>query len=79
MLLMFSPFMPGRIFYLSLWKSPFPFYGMGCLFCVLVLSCFIEIPVSHANNVDPDQTPRSAASDLDLHCLQMSLFIGCQA
>ena len=24
--------------------------------------------------VDPDQTPRSAASDLDLHCLQMSLY-----
>ena len=23
--------------------------------------------------VDPDQTPRSAASDLDLHCLPMSL------
>ena len=23
-----------------------------------------------ANSVDPDQTPRSAASDLDLHCLQ---------
>ena len=23
-----------------------------------------------ANSVDPDQTPRSAASDLGLHCLQ---------
>ena len=23
-----------------------------------------------ANSVDPDQTPRSAASDLSLHCLQ---------
>ena len=27
----------------------------------------------HANNVDPDQTPRSAASDLSLHCLPKSL------
>ena len=27
----------------------------------------------HAISVDPDQTPRSAASDLGLHCLQMSL------
>ena len=26
-----------------------------------------------ANRVDPDQTPRSAASDLDLYCLPMSL------
>ena len=25
-----------------------------------------------ANSGDPDQTPRSAASDLGLHCLQMS-------
>ena len=23
-----------------------------------------------ANSIDPDQTPRSAASDLGLHCLQ---------
>ena len=33
----------------------------------------IEIPVSTANSVDPDQTPRSAASDLGLHCLPISL------
>ena len=26
-----------------------------------------------ANSVDPDQTPHSAASDLGLHCLPMSL------
>ena len=26
-----------------------------------------------ANNVDPDQTPHSAASDLGLHCLQSSI------
>ena len=29
--------------------------------------------VFNANSVDPDQTPRSAASDLGLHCLPMSL------
>ena len=34
---------------------------------------FIEIPVFNANSVDPDQTPRSVASDLGLHCLPMSL------
>ena len=27
-----------------------------------------------ANSVDPDQTPRSVASDLDLHSLQLSVF-----
>ena len=27
----------------------------------------------NANSVDPDQTPRIAASDLGLHCLPMSL------
>ena len=26
-----------------------------------------------ANSEDPDQTPRSAASDLDLHCLPIAL------
>ena len=39
----------------------------------LLIPSFIEIPVFHANSVDPDQTPRSAASDLGLHCLPMSL------
>ena len=39
---------------------------------VLILPCLVEIRVFTANRVDPDQTPHSAASDLDLHCLQMS-------
>ena len=29
-------------------------------------------PEVYANSADPDQTPRSAASDLGLHCLRMS-------
>ena len=33
---------------------------------------FIEIPVFNANSLDPDQTPRSAASELGLACLPMS-------
>ena len=32
----------------------------NCVFC--------EIQVFNANSVDPDQTPRSVASDLGLHC-----------
>ena len=35
--------------------------------------CFVEIPVSVANSVDPDQTPLSVASVMDLHCLPMSI------
>ena len=32
-----------------------------------------DISVFNANSVDSDQTPRPAASDLDLYCLPMSL------
>ena len=39
---------------------------------LVIITVFIEIPVFNANRVDPDQTPRSVASDLDLHCLPMS-------
>ena len=42
-------------------------------FFFLLLPCFAEIPVLDTNSVDPDQKPRSVASDLGLHCLQMSL------
>ena len=38
-----------------------------------------HIPVFNANRVDPDQTPRSAASDLGIPCLPMCLFMGREA
>ena len=38
----------------------------------VLLLCFIAIPVVNANSVDSDQTLRSAASGLGLHCLPMS-------
>ena len=56
---------------ITLWTGPFPEYGVTGYF--LLLSCFVEISEFNANNVDSDQTPRSAASDLGLHCLPMSL------
>ena len=34
---------------------------------------FVEVTIFYANRIDPNQTPHSAASDLGLHCLQMSL------
>ena len=40
---------------------------------VFIISCFVEISETNANSVDRDQTPRSAASDLGLHCLPVSL------
>ena len=40
---------------------------------ISLLSCFIQIPLVSSNSVDPDQTSRSAASDLGLHCLPGSL------
>ena len=49
--------------------------GVSGLF--LLLPCLIEFPVFSTNSVDPDQTPRYAASDLGLHCLTMSRFMGC--
>ena len=33
----------------------------------------MDMFVFNANSADPDQTPRSAASDLGQHCLSMSL------
>ena len=40
---------------------------------VLLLPCFMEIYVCNANNENLDQMPRSAASDLGIHCLLMSI------
>ena len=57
---------------LTLWTDPFPIKGNVWL-VLLLLPCFIEIPVLNANIVDSDQMPSSAESDLGLHCLHMSL------
>ena len=43
------------------WTSPFPFKGCWVLF-------FIFHSNLKANSGYPGQTPRSVASDLDLHC-----------
>ena len=39
---------------------------------MMLLPCFIEMAAYSANTVDPDQTPRSAASALGLHCFPKS-------
>ena len=40
---------------------------------VFTIAMLYKSSVFNANSVEPDQTPRSAASDLGLHALQMSL------
>ena len=67
---MFNPFMQSGLFYLNC-------FNIRNVWLFLLLPCFIEIPVINANSVDPDQMTCSAGSDLGLHCLQMSLFMGC--
>ena len=61
-----NPFMPSGLFYLNSLDGSISNTRVKVIF-----NRFIEIPVSNANNVDPDQTPHSVASDLCLHCLPM--------
>ena len=65
-----DPFMSSGLFYHnSLVRS---LSNAGCLFFLLLL-CFIKIPALNANRVDPDQMQHSAASDLGLHYLPITL------
>ena len=65
----------------NLWTGRIPIEGgpvsfslfLLLLLLLLLLPCVKEIPVVYTNRVDPDQTPRSVASDLGLHCLPISL------
>ena len=61
----FYPHLPSGPVSLTNWTSPFPVLGVTGLL-------FRFYSISIANSEDPDQTPRSAASDLGLHCLPMS-------
>ena len=70
-----SPFIPSGVFYLNLLNRSFPLEG--CLVRFLLSPCFTDVLVFNVNNVDTDRTPRSAASELGLHCLQM--FLLCDA
>ena len=63
--------MPNGLFYLySSNPSIFNIRDVWLVFFFfffLLLPYFVEISVLNANSIDPDQTPRSAASDLGLH------------
>ena len=47
----------------------------GCVVSFLLQLCFIQVPALNANNVDPDQLPRSAESDLGVHVCKLH-FLG---
>ena len=55
-----------------IWMSPFYFRGFGSIFILSLLFYFL-IEILLANNVDPDLMPYYEASDLDLHCIPMTL------
>ena len=40
---------------------------------VFIVTMFYSNSVINANRVEPNQTPRSAASDMGLHCLPVSI------
>ena len=66
--------MHSELFYIkSLDRSISNRRGVPVKRCLIIFTIppLIEIPVHHANSVDPDETPRSGASDLVLQCLQM--------
>ena len=50
--------------------------GRGVWTVFFITMFFMEILVPNANSVDADQMSRFNASDLGLHCLQMSLLWG---
>ena len=55
----------------TIWTGLFPI--AGCLVISFYYYCFIEIPVLYANNVDTDQMPHFAMSDLGQPCLPITL------
>ena len=72
-LYMYYPFMPSGFFYFNSLDSFISYIRSVWLVFITVMFFFLEISELNANSVDPDQTPSSAASDLGLHCLPVSL------
>ena len=66
----FNPFMPNGLFYLSSLDRSVSSKRGVCLVFIMVYRTSCNLC-----SVDPNRTPRSAASDLGLHCLPMSLLL----
>ena len=63
---LFKPLRLNKLSYTFYWKSPFSILGMSGYTYRYSKRKLVEL---FSNSGDPDQTPRSAASDLGLHCL----------
>ena len=69
----FNPFTPNELFFFSFLECAI--YRKG-VWSSCIITVFKEIPAFKANNVDFDQMPHHAASDLGLHYVA---FMGLQA
>ena len=70
----FNPYLPSELVHpYQLDKSISKFMGVRCIFSFLY---YFEYKFMQANSEDPDQTPRSAASNLGLYCLPRSQKMG---
>ena len=63
----FDLFTPSGLFYLNSLDESIS--SRKVVWLVFIVSIFVDISELKANSIDPHQTPRSAASDLGLHCL----------
>ena len=63
----------NRLSHTIYWKSPIAILGTSSYEIYVFLEKKAKL---FANSGDPDQMLRSAASDLGLHCLQFTLFMG---
>ena len=63
--------MPSGLFYLNSLDGFI--FNRRVVWLVFIGNMFSRNSYFNANSVDPDQTPRYAASDLGLRCLPMSL------
>ena len=59
----------NRLSHTVYWKSPISILGTSSY----EIYTFLQMAKQFANSGDPDQMPRSAASDLGLHCLPVTL------
>ena len=62
-----NPFMPNELFYLNTLDKSFS--NRRGVWLVLLLPCFLEIPVLNANSVDPDQMSHSGSALFAYVCL----------
>ena len=66
-----KPYMPSELFYLK--SLDMPISNRKGVWLVFIITMLYKKYVFNTNSAYPDQTQRSVAFDLGLHCLSMSL------